>query len=683
MSGAGFIRRYSYFPGTEELTAIEGVVIVDQKVPGGIDGASYGVVAAVGECADMSLTCVVNSSGQVVSSYRPAEVYGGSDLVNRIGPIDSKLGKFGAEMGNLFVELRNKAFSRLVVQPVDLIRPASGTTQYGIRVWRDLPTNRSATDTTPIIPVSGYSVPAGTEFRSGSNRAYLAQKVNFTGLAPRSVGIDGVTLSVVGGATRTITRVAGSFVTDGVIVGDAVIVGSLTSATGTQNGDCALAGTLRVTAVNSNGLEITVQKQDGSDFTDTVDWRVGAALAFRVHVGSDADSGYTGALSAAGQYTVLARPGVGTIAANVAPGTTTLTPYPVPTASSSTYWAGDSGLAGTTHPTGALTYDADVHAVNPSTTSLIRARYQEALDALKNDDTPTNVISVVTCARKDSTIQSYLRLHCLDCSARGLTRDYVLAPTLTTVAKATVLGSAAPGVGGSGGAVRHERGFYSWPGSRTFIPELVGISIACPDGTTTDDGIVDVTTDTWLAALLSKLQPELNPGQAAEPVPTVLAPIIGYQRGCPTLDMNDYILFKQAGICALRMDRVVGPIFQSGITTSLTTGETNINRRRMADFIQDSLAARYNQMAKMLGRQSIKDALLSESDAFLADLLSENNPDAQRIDSYLLDDKSGNTPALGAQGVWIIRHKVFMLQTLDVIVAQSEIGPGGITVTAS
>jgi len=472
------------------------------------------------------------------------------------------------------------------------------------------------------------------------------------------VGIDGVTLSVVGGATRTITRVAGSFVTDGVIVGDAVIVGSLTSATGTQNGDCALAGTLRVTAVNSNGLEITVQKQDGSDFTDTVDWRVGAALAFRVHVGSDADSGYTGALSAAGQFTVLARPGVGTIAAD-----TDLTPYPVPTASSSTYWAGDSGLAGTTHPTGALTYDADVHAVNPSTTSLIRARYQEALDALKNDDTPTNVISVVTCARKDSTIQSYLRLHCLDCSARGLTRDYTLAPTLTTVAKATVLGSAAPGVGGSGGAVRHERGFYSWPGSRTFIPELVGISIACPDGTTTDDGIVDVTTDTWLAALLSKLQPELNPGQAAEPVPTVLAPIIGYQRGCPTLDMNDYILFKQAGICALRMDRVVGPIFQSGITTSLTTGETNINRRRMADFIQDSLAARYNQMAKMLGRQSIKDALLSESDAFLADLLSENNPDAQ--------------------GVWIIRHKVFMLQTLDVIVAQSEIGPGGITVTAS
>lgn len=677
MAGAGFIRRFQYFPGTEELTAIEGVVIVDQKVPGGIDGASYGVVAAVGEACDMSLCCVVNTSGQVVSSYRPAEVYGGSDLINRIGPIDTQLGVFGAEMGNLFVELRNKAFSRLVVMPVDLIRPLS-TTQYGIRIWRDLPTNRTATDTTPIIPVTGYSVPAGTQFRSGANRAYTAAQVNFTGLAPKSVGVDGATASVVGGVTRTITRTAGSFVTDLVVVGDAVIVGSLNSATGTQNGDCALAGTLRVTAVNSNGLEITVQKQDGSAFTDTTDWRTGSALAFRVHAGSDADSGATGILVTATQYTVLARPTVGTIAA-----ATELTPYPVPTASSGTYWAGDSGITGITHPTGALTYDANVHAPNAATTSLIRARYGEALDALLNDDTPTNEISIVICARKDSTIQASTRLHCLNASARGLSRDCCISPTLTTLTKATVLGSAAPGVGGSGGAVRNERVFYNWPGCRTFIPELVGISVACPDGTTTDDGVIDVTTDTWLAALLSKLQPELNPGQAAEPVPTSLSPIIGYQRGCPTLDMNDYILFKQAGVCALRMDRVVGPLFQSGITSSITSGEKNINRRRMADFIQDSLAARYNMMSKMLGRQSVKDAMLSESDAFLADLLSENNPDAQRIASYTLDDKSANTPALGAQGVHIIKHVVDMLNTLDTIVAQSQVGPSGITVTVS
>jgi len=674
MAGAGFIRRFSYFPGTDELTAIEGVVIVDQKVPGGISGASYGVVAVVGEASDMSQTCVVNTSGEVVSSLRPAEVYGGSDLINRIGGMDSKLGKFGAEMGNLFAEVRNKAFSRLVVMPVDLIRPLSAT-QFAIRVWRDLPTNRSATDTTPIVPGSGASIPAGYEFRSGANRAYLAQAVNFTGKAPKSVGLDGTTASVVGGVTRTITRAAGSFITDGVVVGDAVVVGSLTSAAGTQNGDCALASTLRVTVVDALGLIITVQKQDGSAFTDTVDWRTGAALAFRVHAASDADSGVGARVTVAG-YTVLARPGVGDIAA-----ATDLTPFPVPTASSDTFWGPSSGLSASTHPLTGLTYDANVHADNPSTTALIRLRYGAALDALLNDDTPTNVISVVICARKDSTIQAATRLHCLNASARGLSRTTIISPTLTTLSKSVVLGSAAPGVGGTGGAVRSERVIYSWPGCRTFIPELVGIVVACSDGTTTDDGVIDVTMDTWVASLFSKLPPEYNPGQAAEPVPTSFSAIIGYQRGTPTLDMNDYILFKQAGICALRMDRVVGPLLQSGITTSLTTGETNINRRRFADYVQDSLAARYNQMAKMLGRQTLKDSLLSESDAFFNDLLSPSNPEAQRIDSYTLDDKSPNTPALAAKGIWIIKHKVTMLMTLDTIVAQSEIGPGGISVT--
>ena len=145
MAGAGFIRRYSYFPGTEELNAIEGVVIVDQRSPGPIRGASYGVVCVVGEAANMSYVCKVNTSGEVVSSFRPQQVFGGSDLLDKIGPFDSTLGDFGDEMGNLFVELRNKRFSRLVVCPVDLVRPASGTTQYAIRCWRQLPTNTSAT----------------------------------------------------------------------------------------------------------------------------------------------------------------------------------------------------------------------------------------------------------------------------------------------------------------------------------------------------------------------------------------------------------------------------------------------------------------------------------------------------------------------------------------------------------
>ena len=257
-----------------------------------------------------------------------------------------------------------------------------------------------------------------------------------------------------------------------------------------------------------------------------------------------------------------------------------------------------------------------------------------------------------------------------------MTRTTVISPKRTTLSTATILGSAAPGVGGSGGgAVRHERVIYSWPGVKTFIPELVGISVATSDGLTTDDGILDTTGDSWIAALMSVLPPENNIGQAMEPVPTIFSPIIGYQRGTPALDMNDYILFKQYGIAGFRMDRTMGPLIQSGVTTSQTTGEYNLNRRRMADFIQDSLAARYNQLAKMVARQSIKDTLLSETDAFLSDLLAEGNGDAQRIAGYSIDDKTLNTQSLAAQGIYVIKIVVQMLQTLDTIVLASEVGP--------
>ena len=79
----------------------------------------------------------------------------------------------------------------------------------------------------------------------------------------------------------------------------------------------------------------------------------------------------------------------------------------------------------------------------------------------------------------------------------------------------------------------------------------------------------------------------------------------------------------------------------------------------------------------------IKDSLLSETVAFFEDLLSDNNPEAQRIESYSVDDKTPNTPALSGQGIWIIKSVVRMLPTLDVIVCQSEVSPDAITVTAS
>lgn len=681
--GAGFTRRFTETPSIDQLLAIEGVVIIDSAPAGNITGAGTNCAAYVGEAVDMTYACKVLSTGALSSDVRPQEIFGGADLLQKIGGCDPLLGDFADQMGNLFVALRNKRIARLVVAPVDLLNRAGYPTdlQYAVRLWRDLPTNTSATSTTPIVPVTAALVPAGTEFKSGADRFRTASPVAFTAAAPLSTGVDGTTANGVTGATATITRATGSFVTDLVEVGCVVVAGSLNAAAASQNLLCAGAGLLRVTAVNANGLEITCQRMSGGNFTDATDWEAGSALAYRVYPAAVADSGSTVLTGVAG-YTVLCRPLDATLTA-----TTAISPTTAAVASSGTAWEPLSGLLLTAHPTGALTFDNQVHGAlgsgtnYPNTNATLRARYLDALNALAAEEEPSNIVNVVVCARKDGLIRSYMRQHCLAQAAVGLTRNYCISPDLDQLTMATVIGSADPGAGGVGGAIRDERGWYFWPGCRTFIPELVGVSINCTDGTTTTDGIIDVPMDEWAAALMTELQPELNPGQAGAPVDLAFAPIIGYQRGTPKLKMADYIILKQYGIAALRMDKDVGPIIQSGVTTSLVSGRTNINRRRMADYIQDSIAARYNLFVKKLGTRDRKDAIVSETDAFGADLVSRNNPAAARIDSYVIDDKTGNTPSLEARGIFTVISRWRMLGTLDVLVAQTDVSPTAITTT--
>ena len=143
----------------------------------------------------------------------------------------------------------------------------------------------------------------------------------------------------------------------------------------------------------------------------------------------------------------------------------------------------------------------------------------------------------------------------------------------------------------------------------------------------------------FVPALLRRnpnLPPERNPGQAAPPVPTLLASVLGLQRGLPAIfGMSEYTQLRASGVAGLRIDRTVGPIFQSGVTTSLVSGQKNINRRRMADFIQDSVAQRLVQFNKLPLTTALKDSVTSEIDTFLNLLKSPSNPPAQRIVDFL------------------------------------------------
>ncbi len=652
----GFIRRYNFFPSLDVISLIEGAVIIDAPPPGAIKGISTGVAALVGEFADMTYGVSVDASGNVTTNPQPTEVFSSQDLLNKFGGFDETLGEFGVSGGNGFVALRNKKFSRLILVAINL------ASSKGIRAWRNLPTNASATNPTPVVPVQGGTVAAGREFKSGANRVRLCQAVTFSSAAAYESGTDGSVTTAAAAVTQTFTAASGLFTTiarpdgaTGVKVGDILVLGQIGGAGGLGSN----AGTYRVNAI-TNATTLVVEKMDGSSFAFTTT----ASLPWRIHPGSAADSAPVGnSITAAGGALIPARPLDATIAA-----ATVLTPTVVPPVETQTSWDPLSSLGASA--VSGLTFTAAVQAPNAVASASFETLYTTALQSLLSDSTPARDVNLVWCARVDSVIRSALKNHTITQSGQGVGRVVVVAPEINQVTEATVLGNSDPGVG----ANRDERTFYTWPGAQMFVPEAVGFNLKQANGSFVTTGILDDRMDGWLVSLLSNLPPENNPGMMTPPATTALAPILGFQSGAPVLSIGDYIALRSNGVVALRLDSTAGPIVQSGVTTSLVSGQKNIARRRMADYIQDSVAQRLGQFAKRLMTNQLKDAAVGEVVAFLLLLLSPNNPPAQRIAAFQVDSKSGNTPATLAAGAFVIIGRVQTLASADFLVFQAQIG---------
>jgi len=678
---AGFIRRFSSMPSNAVLTAIEGINIIDVAPPSSPQGINENVVALVGEFADMSYALAVDSAGVVTTSPRPVEIFSGQDLLNKVGGFDSTLGQFGSACGNGYVELRNKTFGRLVVVPVNL---ASG---FGARFWRELPTNTSATDATPVVPVQGALVAAGTMFRKSgvlASQIKNATALTFSNATAYTSGTDGTVVVAAAAATQDFNSATGAFTTfsrldgkTGVEVGDIIVVGVVSSA-GAQGDD---AGTYRVVSVTS-ATKIAVQKLNAVNFA----WATASAvLVWRLHTGAVADSFGSGSgslTSAQGSYSAPVRPltdsagvanvdGVWAVATALAPA---VTPASITATSADPL----SGLAGLVGPTSPVAYTVLVQRANAVNDATIDALYTSAFASLLNDDETASAVAHVWAARKSDTIRSTTKAHVLAASQNGLGRSCSVSPKLDLTkssAISTVVGAAAPGVG----ATRDERVFYDWPAVMTYVPEALGVSITGADGLVYTDGMVDVTGDGWMSAIMGNLAPERNPGEATPTTLGTLAPVLGYARNTPNLDLPTWELLRSRGIAGIRMDRTVGPVFQSGITSSLEAGRKNIARRKMTDYIEDSLAQQIKPFVKLPMSEQFKDGVLSQIQDFLEVLLSSNNSSAQRITSFSIDPDGGNTPASESLGIYVVIVKVRTLASADFIVLQVEAGEGVVT----
>jgi hypothetical protein len=313
------------------------------------------------------------------------------------------------------------------------------------------------------------------------------------------------------------------------------------------------------------------------------------------------------------------------------------------------------------------------------TEAALDAAYVTALDSTLNSNAISKQGNIIFSARQSNAIRTALRQNALQASSEGLAgRMAVIRPPLGTTTRALALSSTQqPGVG----AYREQRVVYAFPGSATFVPQIASRGLGGGDGFT-EDGVIDTGFDSWVSSTLSQLPPEENPGQLTG----FMTAIQALERGNPDVQdmkINDYKAFKANGIPALRIDDGT-PIIQSGITSVNPTtfpNLKNIARRRMADFIQDSIAPRLKAFNKKLNTRERRSLILGEIDSFMNGLKSPNNPSSQRIDSYIIDAISGNTPEALAAGIFRIILKVRTLSSLDFIVLDTEIGENVVTVT--
>lgn len=312
------------------------------------------------------------------------------------------------------------------------------------------------------------------------------------------------------------------------------------------------------------------------------------------------------------------------------------------------------------------------------TETQIDVAYQSALDTTLNVSSVAKTINIIWSARQSNHLRNALSANAVTASASGLVGRIAPIRTPLNTNKYTAMSiNAEPGVG----AYRNQRVIYCYPQARTYVPiiALRGTS-GNPVGTGytafTPDGNVDVGADGFLCAIMSQLAPEENPGQLTP----FSGGIVSLESGLNAQGfmIGDYVNFKAAGICALRFDTDDGvAIFQSGVTSvdpTVNPGLVRISRRRMADYIQDSLANAMMAFGKKLSTQARRKAIVGEINQFLYGLLSKENPSNQRIGGYAVDPNSANTAATLQQGLYRIVINVQTLPSLDSIVLQTTVG---------
>ncbi len=730
--GSVFLRRFLTDPGETVLLEIESVNILDLDPPAAITGVGAGTVALIGEFENgpFATPTEVSGANDLLNTFGslgytqagiPANNPCARQRKSDAAPIAESWN------GNGFVQLSGKKFARLIIVRVDtsvgtvvfqreaFLVSSNGSSFFALAPGQILALdigagpvsatfNATAGTVTgiggvfPTTFVGGETLTLGYDSATNFTTTFLAADQTAAQVAARinlyagftfvdttggQIRLTGIQKGTAGQVRVVAASAAGVLTQLGLTVattagtGNVANIVSVTPAEVATIVAAAVAGT-RVEVQGDNHLRVT--KNFVAD-SDTI--TVGAAttavnLGFVVGATNANVTGVDGVIPAG---TVLNNAGltnafvtmqdINVLAATVGP-------YSVKVRHAlddgTGLLAGAATIVKTVNPIpmGSFSVSNPAQISAALTEAAIDAQYAIAFGSTVDINTVAREINIFYSARQSNQVRKSMRDNVLTASAQGcFGRIGIVRPPLNTpkvVAKSNV---AEPGVG----AYRDQRVIYCYPGANTFVPIIALRGLAGGNGFTVD-GNIDVGADGFLASCCSQLPPEENPGQET----TFTANVNSVETGpnCQGFTIDDYKAFKASGICALRIDTGVA-IFQSGIT-SVDPGTypelVNIARRRMADFIEDTLARRGKGYGKKLSTFTRRKALAGEIRMFLRGLLSPNDQDLQRIDGFTVETgvKAGNTKESLGKGIYRIVVKVRTLASLDSIVLACTIG---------
>jgi hypothetical protein len=728
---SGYVRRFTSVPTLEVIREIEGLVIIDLAPPAPATGAGTGTVLLVGEFEDGYFATDSQANGAV-------EVYGSGDYLHKFGGFGYQyagvkanhpcarrslsedwngngwLKSFGLKAGRLLISRVDTSVGEVVFSPYATIKGSAGPWALAAAMVLSATTNTGTGTTAALTGAAATVTGTGAAFATLTGGESISLSVDGGPVTPIVFAASDLTIAAVVsrinntlGATVA-SSAAGQLALTGLQLGSGgrviradITAGTLTKlglAAGTASGTGNVANLAAVTAAEV----VTLVNASGTMTSANVHASVGAdgklwlyhsvsATASTIQI----DPG-TGGMGLALGFTLdtdatIALNVAGTIPAGTRVQASTIAGGEWVTMQTLDLAAGAAGpftvrvrpgLDNGTHVGAALNtintlVDSPSFAAfgisNPAalTAALTEGQrdacYKEALDATLNELGICRDANYLLIARRSDSVVREGRANAVLATELGMFgRKFVTGDPLGTSPTQAIVNVA---------SYRRDRVAYTTLGMRVKVPVIAERGILGGSGFTAD-GIIDVRADGPLTTLCASLPPEENPGQQTGLIDDFFE-VNGYGN---VLSIDTYKAFRRNGICAPRVDRSAGTIFQSGVTSSLTSGEETLVRRRMADFIQDSAIAIFMPYVKKIARETNRTKLLGKWNAFLASLESATAPEKSRIAGWSSDDgiNAGNTADTLALGVYYILTKVRLHSSLDFLVLQTEIGENAV-----